>query len=158
MPNAKKITCDFNETGKTVYSIVRREADGYLLNGADGIFSSAPLGPFIALVEDLTMKGRYEAGESRAVWSDGRYTAAVYRQSGGSPSPVNDTVIGSGEILIKDDREVYLDSPPSFVHKWITNRLAENPEGTWKLYDDDGVTVLKTWAWDSGTRTRGMAL
>lgn len=44
-----------------------------------------------------------------------------------------------------------------FIEKWINNKLIESPPGTWKLYDDDGVTVLKTWTWDSGTSTRSKA-
>lgn len=45
-----------------------------------------------------------------------------------------------------------------FVQRWILNKLVESPVGTWKLYDDDGVTVMKTWNWDSKTRTRELTL
>lgn len=44
-----------------------------------------------------------------------------------------------------------------FIEKWINNKLVESPPGTWKLYDDDGTTVLKTWTWDSGIATRSKA-
>lgn len=44
-----------------------------------------------------------------------------------------------------------------FIEKWINNKLVESPPGTWKLYDDDGVTALKTWTWDSGIATRSKA-
>ncbi len=45
-----------------------------------------------------------------------------------------------------------------FIEKWILNKLVENPPGTFTLYDDDGVTVLKTWVWDSNTKTRSKAV
>lgn len=158
MANSKRITLDWTVPGLTVYAIVRRENDKHLLNGEDGIFSSSPAMPFLNLTEDAILKGRYEAEESRTVWNEGKYTAAIYRQSGGSPSPSTDTLIGSGEFAIKDDTEVYLDAFPSFIDKWITNRLVEDPSGTWKLYDDDNVTVLKTWTWDSAAKTRSRAV
>lgn len=41
-----------------------------------------------------------------------------------------------------------------FIQRWILNKLVESPTGTWKLYDDDNVTVLKTWTWDTATKTR----
>jgi hypothetical protein len=158
MANAKKIISDWSETGKTVYSIVRREGDGYLLDDADGAFTMAPADPYLSLPEHSTIKGRYEASESRTVWIDGRYTVAIYKQAGGSPAPASDTIVGSGELAIENDLEVYLDKMSSFIHKWILNKLAESPTGTWKLYDDDGVTVLKTWTWNSGTKTRAGAV
>lgn len=158
MANAKKIISDWSETGKTVYCIVRREADGYLLNDVDGAFALAPADPYLSLPEHATIKGRYEVSEARTVWNDGRYTVAVYKQAGGGPAPASDTIIGTGELAIENDLEVYLDKMPSFIHKWILNKLAESPTGTWKLYDDDGVTVLKTWTWDSGTKTRSKAV
>ena len=154
MANIKQIISDWSETGKTVYCIVRREADGYLLNDVDGSFAAAPADPYLTLPENATIKGRYEASESRTVWNDGRYTLAIYKQAGGSPAPVSDTIIGTGEIVIENDLEVYLDRMPSFIHKWILNKLVESPAGTWTLYDDGGVTVLKTWTWDASARIR----
>lgn len=106
MANAKKITLDYSQTGITAYCIIRREADGYLLNDATGSFASAPADPYISMTEDGTIKGRYEKSESRSAWNDGRYTIVVYKQAGGSPSPVADTVIGSGEMSIVSDTEV----------------------------------------------------
>jgi len=46
----------------------------------------------------------------------------------------------------------------AFLNKWVLNRLIESPAGTWKLYDDDDVTVLKTWAVDDVNKTRGKAV
>ncbi|MBI5827654.1 MAG: hypothetical protein HZB22_08005, partial [Deltaproteobacteria bacterium] len=45
-----------------------------------------------------------------------------------------------------------------FIQKWILNKLIEGPANTWKLYDDDNATVLKTWTWDIGTTTRSKAV
>ena len=199
MANAKKIISDWSETAKTVYCIIRREADSYLLNSVDGTFGAAPANPYLTLTENATIKGRYEASEARTVWTDGRYTIAVYKQAGASPAPVSDTVIGTGEMDIISDAEIYPDVLPSsrlaftaytapdnagiaangtaignrptlaqiegstvlakeakidFIQKWILNKLVENPAGTWKLYDDDSVTVLKTWTWDASARMR----
>ena len=45
-----------------------------------------------------------------------------------------------------------------FVEKWILNKLVENLGGTTvTLYDDDGVTPLKTWPYNSTTKTRSKA-
>lgn len=45
-----------------------------------------------------------------------------------------------------------------FIQKWILNKLVEGPSNTWKLYDDDNTTVLKTWTWDPTTTTRSKAV
>ncbi len=106
MPNTKKITHPWGETGLTLYCVIRREADGYLLNDADGAFANAPADPYIAMTEDGTLKGLYEKSEARAAWNDGVYTVMVYSQAGASPAPASDTVIGSGEFYIDTDTEV----------------------------------------------------
>lgn len=105
MANIKKITLDYSETAITVYAIIRREADSFRLNDADGAFATNPADPYVTLIEDTIIKGRYELSESRSVWSDGRYTVAIYKQAGGSPSPVSDTIIGTGEMGIAGDTE-----------------------------------------------------
>lgn len=46
----------------------------------------------------------------------------------------------------------------SFLNKWVLNKLIESPTGTFKLYDNDNVTVLKTWAVDDVNKTRGKAV
>jgi len=106
MPNTKKITHPWGETGLTLYCVIRREADGYLLNDDDGAFANAPADPYIAMTEDGTLKGLYEKSEARAAWDDGVYTVMVYSQAGASPAPASDTVIGSGEFYIDTDTEV----------------------------------------------------
>lgn len=168
----KSIILDWSEVGKTLYAIIRREADGYLMDDADGSFGAAPADPYLSLAENATIKGRYEAGEGRTVWTDGRYTFAVYRQAGGSPAPASDTIIGTGEMKAEGDAEVTgltlteieasgiiaKQVKLDFVEKWLLNRLVESPAGdAITLYDDDNVTPLKTWAYDSSTKTRSKA-
>ncbi len=170
---AKKIILDWSETAKTVYAIIRREADSYRLNDADGTFGAAPADPYLALAEDTVIKGRYEASEARTVWTNGRYTFAVYRQAGGSPAPVSDTIIGTGEMKVESDAEVTeitlseiegstvlaKQAKMDFVEKWILNKLVESANGTSiTLYDDDNTTPLKTWAYSPSTKTRSKAI
>lgn len=108
MANIKRITLDWRETSITVYYISRREADNYRMDDSDGDFAASPADPYQELSEDAVIKGRYEADESRVAWDDGRYTFTFYKQAGGSPVPASDTIIATGEMVIKDDLEVYL--------------------------------------------------
>lgn len=108
MANIKRLTIDWSETGLTVYAIVRRETDDFRLDDADGSFAVSPADPYLSLTEDTVIKGRYEVDENRQAWNDGQYGLAIYKQTGGSPAPASDTIIGSGEIIIKDDMELTL--------------------------------------------------
>ncbi len=110
MANTKKIKVPWSETGKTVYAIVVRDADGYLLNDADGTFAASPADPYLALSEHGTVKGLYSASESRTAWNDGRYGIYIYRQSGGSPAPASDVLIGAGEMFMAGDLELTSDT------------------------------------------------
>lgn len=103
---AKKISLFHSATGKTVYCVVRRAADGYLLDDADGSFSAAPADAYLSLAEDAVIKGLYEVEESRAIWTAGKYEIFAYSQVGGSPAPVADSMIGAGELHIQQDAEV----------------------------------------------------
>ena len=103
---AKKISLFHSATGKTIYCIVRRSADGYRLNDADGSFAAAPADPYITLAEDAVIKGLYEVSEARTVWTAGKYEIFAYSQAGGSPAPAADTMIGAGELHIQQDAEV----------------------------------------------------
>ena len=109
MADIKRITLDWNETGITVYYIARREIDDFRMDDSDGDFASAPADPYQELTEDAVIKGRYEADESRVAWDDGRYTFTFYKQTGGSPAPASDTVIGTGEMHVRNDFEVVRD-------------------------------------------------
>lgn len=78
-------------TGRTVYCMVKRLADGFYLNdGTGGFVSPAPADPYIAMAEDGTLKGVYSLSESRAAWNNGLYRLAFYLQAGGAPAPATD--------------------------------------------------------------------
>lgn len=112
MANTKIITLDWNTTALTVYTIVVRSSDSNRMASADGTFSiAAPTtaGAYNTLAEDGGIKGRYALSEARTVWTDGRYTFAIYKQNGGSPAPVSDVIIGTGEMDIVSDLEIYPD-------------------------------------------------
>lgn len=110
MANTKNINIDWSATGLTFYMVVIRMADGYLLNDADGDFASSPADPYVAMAEHSIVKGRYEKAESRVAWNNGFYRAIIYKQNAGSPSPANDTIVGSGDLYIESDLETFLDS------------------------------------------------
>jgi hypothetical protein len=130
----KKITHLWNATGLTVYCVIRREADGFLLNDADGAFSAAPADPYIAMTEHATLNGVYEASEARAAWSNGLYTVIIYRQTGGAPAPVSDIAIGCGQIQIAADAEV-IQSGDSYS---VVNHATH---GNAAILEDTGTTI-----------------
>jgi hypothetical protein len=107
--NNKRITHPWDTTGIVVYCIIRREADNYRMDDSSGSFAETPSDPHVSLVEDSVIKGTYELNESRTVWNNGRYIVIIYSQTGGSPAPASDIIIGGGEIVIKSDLEVFLD-------------------------------------------------
>lgn len=114
MANNKQIIMDYATTGLVVYCTVRREADDYMLDDADGTFTDEPADYYIAMPESQTTEGRYELDESRQVWDNGLYTVCIYRQAGAAPFPAADTMIGDGEMVIQDDTEIsnFLSSVP----------------------------------------------
>ena len=103
MSNVKILGTAKIATGVTVYCIVRREVDGYLLDDSDGSFGSGPADPYLSLTEDGTIKGLYEVSESRETWEPGWYTAFFYTQSGGSPAPASDTLDDSFNFCVVGD-------------------------------------------------------
>ena len=74
MANTKQITIDWSEINLTVYAIIKQEATDKYLDNDTGTFLSSVSDIFISLVEDGTIRGRYELSESRSVWADGTYT------------------------------------------------------------------------------------
>ena len=93
MPNAKKLFTVKVASEKTVYGIVRREADGFFLNNADGAFAAAPANKNLAFSENPSVPGLYEVSESRAAWNDGRYKVFIYSFGSVSITPAA-TAIG----------------------------------------------------------------
>ena len=98
----------FGATGKTVYGVVIRDADGYYLATAGSPFASGVGYP--AFAEDGSVKGRYSLSTSAISWDDGAYTVVVYQQAGGSPAPVSDTVIAADSFRVVSDAIVVLDA------------------------------------------------
>ena len=103
MANIKRFTIDWNVSGLTVYGIIVREADLYMLDDDDGEFAASPADPYISFTEDGVISGRYILNESRSAWDDGSYNIAIYSQSGASPVPADDTIIGSGFCTLSSD-------------------------------------------------------
>lgn len=101
MANVKKLFTTKIASGKTVYCIVRREADGYLLNNADGSFAAAPADSKLRMTEDPVITGLYEVSESRVAWNDGRFKAFIYALGSVSITP---TVGGIGVVGIAPTR------------------------------------------------------
>ena len=138
MPNVKKITVDFSQTGATLYAIIRREADSFRLDDVNGSFAVAPADPYISLAEDSVIKGRYELSESRTAWNDGKYTAAVYRQAGGSPAPVSDMIISSWDCYIISD--VQYELPSDIINTKIPTALTFTGSDVKATLDGEEVT------------------
>lgn len=107
MANVKKLSTVKSVPGNTVYCIVRREADGFRLDDADGLtFAAAPADPYVSLTEDSVIKGLYELSESRVAWNDGRYRAFFYILSGASPAPVDDALVDLMDFWVLGDQIV----------------------------------------------------
>jgi hypothetical protein len=109
MANSKLLQIG-HTTGRTIYVIVKANADGKLLNDADGAFAAAPADPFVALTEDATISGLYERAESRTAWADGVYTVVTYDQAGVGPVPASDELLDVRQICLKDDLIVTLNT------------------------------------------------
>lgn len=89
------------------YCIIKRLADGYYMNDADGSFAASPADPYLALAEDSVAKGLYSASESRIAWNDGTYRVTYYLQSGGSPNPTADAPpVKIDDITVSGDQVV----------------------------------------------------
>jgi hypothetical protein len=103
MANIKRFSVDWPVPGLTVYGIVVRELDTYLLDDANGSFAPAPPDPYLAFTEHPIIAGRYILNESRTIWDNGTYSIAIYSQLGGSPVPSSDTIIGTGQAVLYND-------------------------------------------------------
>ena len=125
VPRTKRFITAITETGDTLYGIIRRESDGYLLNDATDDFASAPADPYNSFTEDATILGRYAFDSATATWADGWYTCVVYKQAGGSPAPVSDTVVGSGTVLLQADQATDSTGTSETIHAYALCTLAQ---------------------------------
>lgn len=139
----KTFILDWSETGQTVYFICVRSVDSFRLDDSGGDFATSPADPYISFTEDSVLKGRYSLSESRTVWDNGLYTYAVYKQAGGSPAPVSDTIIGTGELAITNDTE---------VNAVFLGDLHDETFGTWTV-DPSGNTLTLLKADGSALKT-----
>lgn len=116
----KRITVG-TTSGSSVYCIIKRESNGYLMNASTGSFYATAGGdavakPCLSLSEHTVIKGRYDVTEGRTVWPDSLYSVTAYRRAGASPVPANDTVIGIHNMYVKDDTEVLVEEDLAAVN------------------------------------------
>lgn len=100
---------------------------------------------------DLATASTAQTGDSYAIVNHGTYGNSAIKIL------VDDLENRCTEARLAELDAANLPNDVDFVKKWINNKLIESPAGTWKLYDDDDTTVLKTWTWTSGTTTRSKA-
>jgi hypothetical protein len=93
-------------TGKTLYLVVKKDADGYLLNDADGTFAAAPADPYVSFTEDATLKGYYAKTEGRTAWADGTYISVIYEQLAGAPALATDWLCSMYSFDVKNDVQI----------------------------------------------------
>jgi hypothetical protein len=103
-------------TGSTVYCMVKREANGKLLDDVDGGFRTDPTDPYLIMVEDPVIKGRYNFSENRTIWVDGSYSVMAYRQHTSSADPSIDLVLGIKGMYVKNNTEVIVEQNVSSIN------------------------------------------
>lgn len=110
MPTTKTLTASA-ATGQTVYCLVKRDSDGYLLRASNGAFETGLTATQAAqlLTEHGTAKGLFEATENRTIWLDGSYTFVCYAETvAGTVSPVTDLILGVSRVSFRNDLELNL--------------------------------------------------
>lgn len=108
MPNTKTLTTSA-ATGQTVYCLVKRDSDGYLLRASNGAFETGLTATQAGqlLTENSTVKGLYEGTENRNTWNDGTYTFVCYAESvSGTINPATDLILGINRVSFKSDTEI----------------------------------------------------
>ena len=103
MAENKNIRFDYYEKGLSLYCIVRKEINQYILDNTDGVFRLSPADPYFAMTENAVVKGLYEVNENRTLWEDGNYHCTVFQKLGASPAPETDDKLGEGDIFITND-------------------------------------------------------
>lgn len=87
-------------TGASVYALVMRSIDGYILDNSTGFFAKSPSAYGITLTESSTV---YSATDSRSAWVDGIYSIAYYIKAGANPDVASDTLIQVTTCIVKND-------------------------------------------------------
>jgi hypothetical protein len=144
MALTKTISVTWHETGASLYCIVRRLADSFYLNDANGAFAAAPADSYLALMEDVTTPTLYTKAEARTVWPNGFYEVLVYRRVGGSPDVAIDLLVASGTIEILADAEVVATGTTQTDARTVVNRSRQlaSDKGLNTRYPDD---VMRDW-------------
>lgn len=166
-------------TGGAVLSSIKimRVLDSFLYDWSDTTFKSigwTTIADIFVEINAVNLPGYYKKEVNVATWNDGWYWIAVDymgtpRQNSEIEILIMDGKISDYRVCLNADTTISsrlasasYTAPDNagidFLEKWVLNKLVESPSGTWKLYDDDGVTVLKTWTWNSGTSTRNKAV
>lgn len=87
-------------TGASVYALVMRSIDGYILDGLTGFFEKSPSNYGIELTESSTV---YSKTDARSVWIDGIYSIAYYIKVGATPNVATDTLIQVTTCIVQND-------------------------------------------------------
>lgn len=105
MANIKKIIATTHPSD-LLYFMVRRQSDGYYMEGLGGYagsFVQTPTSPYTPMSEDAVMKGTYIVGENRSVWQTDFYEVMVYKQLGTLPVPATDVFVASRGMVVTND-------------------------------------------------------
>ncbi len=158
---------------------IRRGSDGYLYDWNDGAFKNSgwtTLSATLTEIDATNLAGYYKKDVTESGWTDGWYQ--VFVRYTGTPKRNGDIefLLEGGKIIevhVADNLDAAVSARPTlsqieastvlakqakidFIEKWILNRLVEDPPGTWKLYDDDDTTVLRTWTVSGTTRSKAV--
>lgn len=139
MALTKRFAFDRPEYGITVYGMIVRESDQYILDYTDGSFGATPDNPYCPFTAHAVILGRYSFEESREIWQDGYYTVIAYKQVGASPSPSSDTIIGTGSMYLRGDASVI--APSGRAATTLSMLLTR-----WRNYLDD---TVQPYAWSN---------
>jgi hypothetical protein len=139
----KYINLQFEDTGLTVYARIQQESSGNWYDPASGEFDAYVEADVISLAEDVNVKRKYSwSGGDSVIWIDGRYYVYVYKQVGGSPDDDNDEAIGSGSLIIQNDKELDEGDILALLdNKYVIN---ESTSELW-VYNAGGDTVIKKY-------------
>jgi hypothetical protein len=92
--------------GGTLYCVIRRTSDGYIMESTSGSFKNNPADKFNIMTENSVIPGMYYFSEESTVWNDDEYQILIYVQIAASPNLANDSIDSVGYMQVVDDEEV----------------------------------------------------
>lgn len=106
MANIKTVSIFTLQNYTTVYAIVQRSADGFLLNSS-GAFEaySAPISNYALSLSTTDIPGFLSATSNATAWVDGEYDYFFYGADS-SPDPDNDDRLGAYAAFMYGDSDV----------------------------------------------------